>query len=114
MTPLIETRALRRDFTLEKGAVVPALAAADIQIYEKEFVCIVGPSGCGKSTLLRIIAGLDSPTSGEALWRGQVITGPSSERGMVFQEYSLLPWRTVADNVALGLAFRGTSNGAVP
>mgnify|MGYP003585142821 CR=1 FL=1 len=109
MTPLIETRALRRDFTLEKGAVVPALAAADIQIYEKEFVCIVGPSGCGKSTLLRIIAGLDSPTSGEALWRGQVITGPSSERGMVFQEYSLLPWRTVADNVALGLEFRGKS-----
>ncbi len=72
-------------------------------------MCIVGPSGCGKSTLLRMIAGLDKTTGGSIEYRGEEINRPRREIGMVFQEYSLLPWRTVLDNVALGLEFSGVS-----
>ena len=92
MTPLIETKALRKEFFSERGESVLAVESADIKVYDKEFVCLLGPSGCGKSTWLRIVAGL------------------GKERGMVFQEYSLLPWRTVAENVALGPEFAGASH----
>ena len=109
MTPLIETKALCKTFTLDSGSTIEALDGVDIQIFDKEFVCLLGPSGCGKSTWLRIIAGLEKTTSGEALFKGEAITAPSKERGMVFQEYSLLPWRTVAQNVALGPEFNGAS-----
>lgn len=108
MIPLIETRALVKEFTLERGEKVMALEDANIKIYDKEFVCLLGPSGCGKSTWLRIIAGLEKATSGEALYKNEAISGPGRERGMVFQEYSLLPWRTVAENVALGPEFSGS------
>ncbi len=76
-----------------------------------ELVCIVGPSGCGKSTVLRLIAGLQPqfpPTSGEALVFGKPIAGPSADRGVVDQKYSLLPHLTVAENIAFGLRLRGT------
>ena len=75
-----------------------------------ELVCIVGPSGCGKSTVLRIIAGLEPqfpPTSGEAIVFGKAITGPSADRGVVDQKYSLLPHLTVIENIAFGLMLRG-------
>lgn len=107
MTPLIETRGLRKEFPSERGESVLAIENADIKVYDKEFVCLVGPSGCGKSTLLRITAGLEKATSGEVLYKGDIVSAPSKERGMVFQEYSLLPWRTVAENVALGPEFAG-------
>ena len=72
-----------------------------------ELVSIVGPSGCGKSTLLRLIAGLDFPTSGD-LWVGaEPITGPSAERGLVFQDPNLFPWLTVRRNIQAGLVARG-------
>ena len=102
MTPLIETRDLRKEFILERGERICALEGADIKVYDKEFICLLGPSGCGKSTWLRIIAGLEKATSGEAFYKGEPISGPGRERGMVFQEYSLLPWRSVAENVSLG------------
>lgn len=107
MKPLIETKALHKSFTLDSGGRIEALAGADIEIFDKEFVCLLGPSGCGKSTWLRIVAGLEKATSGEVLFKGAPAAGPSKERGMVFQEYSLLPWRTVAQNVALGPEFNG-------
>jgi NitT/TauT family transport system ATP-binding protein len=74
---------------------------------EKEFLCIVGPSGSGKSTLLRIIDGLDTATSGQVLFHGQPVTGPSSKIGVIFQTFALIPWRTVLDNVQMAL---GTVN----
>jgi len=72
-----------------------------------EFACLVGPSGCGKTTLLRIIAGLEQPTSGAVILDGQLIVAPGPDRGMVFQEFALLPWRTVVENIELGLEIRG-------
>lgn len=107
MNPLIETRGVRKEFVLDRGKRVLVLDGADIAVAGKEFVCLLGPSGCGKSTWLRIVAGLERASEGEVLYKGAAITGPGKERGMVFQEYSLLPWRTVAENVALGPEFSG-------
>jgi ABC-type nitrate/sulfonate/bicarbonate transport system ATPase subunit len=72
-----------------------------------EFRVLLGPSGCGKSTLLRLIAGLDRPDSGEVLVNEQLVSGPSRDRGMVFQKYTSFPWLTVADNIAYGLKING-------
>ena len=77
-----------------------------LEIKENEFLCIVGPSGCGKSTLLRILAGLELPTEGEIYYRGKVLRKPTKDIGMVFQNYSLMPWLTVEENIALGLKFQ--------
>ena len=80
-----------------------------LQVHRREFLCIVGPSGCGKSTLIRLIAGLDEPTSGEVLLEGRAVHGPGSDRGMVFQGYTLFPWLTVKKNVMFGLEIAGKS-----
>ncbi|MHB9285751.1 ABC transporter ATP-binding protein [Halobacteriales archaeon Cl-PHB] len=87
----------------EDGESVEALADVSFDVDPGEFVCIVGPSGCGKTTLFRIIGGLDSPTSGTVTLDGNPVTGPSTDVGIVFQEYHLFPWRSVADNVRFGL-----------
>ena len=84
-----------------------ALDRISLSVNEGEFVCVVGASGSGKSTLLRIVAGLDLPTSGEVLVNGRAIKGPGSDRGMVFQSYTLYPWMNVAANVGFGLKLRG-------
>lgn len=95
-------------YTLPRdGQRIAALGRINLSVDQGEFVSLVGPSGCGKSSLLRIMAGLELPTEGRALFDGVPIEGPSSRRGMVFQEYALPPWKTVAENVALGLKFRG-------
>ena len=83
------------------------LEKIDIDIMDGEFVCVVGPSGCGKTTLLRIIAGLEEPSEGDILLDGREINGPSPDRGMIFQEYSLFPWKTVRKNVSFGLEIDG-------
>lgn len=80
-----------------------ALADVSFSVAEGEFCCIVGPSGCGKTTLLRAIAGLDDPDSGSILVDENPVTGPGLDRGMVFQEYALFPWRTVRGNIRFGL-----------
>ncbi|MFB6124271.1 MAG: ABC transporter ATP-binding protein [Haloferacaceae archaeon] len=86
---------------------VQALDGVDFTVEPGEFVCIVGPSGCGKTTLFRTIAGLESPTDGVVRLDGDPVTGPGTDRGMVFQEYGLFPWRTVRGNVAFGLEEQG-------
>ncbi|MBP1852009.1 ABC transporter ATP-binding protein [Rhizobium halophytocola] len=83
----------------------PAVTALDdvsLSVAHDTFSVIVGPSGCGKSTLLRLVAGLEEPTSGTLTLDGKAINGPSSERGMVFQSYTLFPWLTVRENVMFG------------
>jgi NitT/TauT family transport system ATP-binding protein len=82
----------------------PVLLDINLAIREGEFVCLLGPSGCGKTTLLRLLAGLETPASGNLSWKGQPITGPSLERGVVFQDYSLFPWMNLVNNVTLALA----------
>ena len=96
-----------RIFTTEKGETVEALSRISLEIRDQEFICILGPSGCGKTTLLLIIAGLESASSGTITLNGATRTQPGSRMAMIFQEYSLYPWRNVQDNVALGLEFRG-------
>jgi NitT/TauT family transport system ATP-binding protein len=78
-----------------------------LDIHRREFICAVGPSGCGKSTLARIVAGLDEATGGEVLLDGKAVAGPGSDRGMVFQGYTLFPWLTVKRNVMFGLQMHG-------
>ena len=85
----------------------PVLDDISVSLTDGELVSLVGPSGCGKSTLLRLIAGLDFPDSGELLVDGQPVTGPSAERGLVFQDPNLFPWLTVRRNIEAGLVARG-------
>ncbi len=80
-----------------------------ITVRRREFITVVGPSGCGKSTLARIIAGLDFPNDGEILLDGHPVDSPGSDRGMVFQGYTLFPWLTVKHNVMFGLQVGGKS-----
>lgn len=84
-----------------------AVAELSLTVREGEFVCVVGTSGCGKTTTLRMVAGLDTPSSGSISLDGKAIRGPGAERCVVFQRYTLYPWRSVLDNVAFGLEVRG-------
>ncbi|WP_095590214.1 ABC transporter ATP-binding protein [Actibacterium ureilyticum] len=94
--------------TFGKGADAHrAVETTQVQIEAGQFVCILGPSGCGKSTLLNAIAGYVNPTEGEVLVDGKRVEKPGPDRGMVFQQYSLLPWKTVYENVAFGPKMAG-------
>jgi NitT/TauT family transport system ATP-binding protein len=86
---------------------VHALEDISLEVEENEFLVILGPGQSGKSTLLRIIAGLDEPTTGRVLLNGEKVSKPGPDRSMVFQTYSLFPWRTVRGNVEMGLRFQG-------
>ncbi|QLG62377.1 ABC transporter ATP-binding protein [Halorarum salinum] len=91
-----------------EGEALRALDGVEFAVDRGEFVCIVGPSGCGKSTLFRIVAGLENATSGEVTVDGRPVEGPGPDRGMVFQDDALFPWRTVLGNVTYGLEEVGT------
>ena len=82
---------------------VRAIEKIDLEIYEGEFGALIGPSGCGKSTFLYMVGGFERPTRGKILLDGELVTKPSPNRGIVFQEYILFPWRTVEDNICFGL-----------
>jgi NitT/TauT family transport system ATP-binding protein len=104
----IELRDLGIEFAL-KGRPVVAVDDVSLQVQPGEFVSLIGPSGCGKSTLLNVAAGFLAPSHGEALLDGAFIDGPGSDRGVVFQQYSLFPWMTVRKNVEFGLKMKGVS-----
>jgi len=100
----LEIRGVTKSFMVD-GRPLHALDSIDLSITPGEFITVVGASGCGKSTLLRIIAGLETSHGGKVLHGGQVVDGPSLDRGIVFQEPRLFPWLTTAQNVGLGLAY---------
>lgn len=104
---LIECRALSHRYATRLGGETTALAHLDLRIGAGEFVCLLGPSGCGKTTLLNMLAGFVAPAEGELLVSGARVHGPAPERGVVFQEYSLFPWLTIAGNVGFGLRMAG-------
>lgn len=99
---ILEVKQLGKVYKTAK-AEVTALKDINFKTHRREFVCVIGPSGCGKSTLIRILAGLESYTSGEVLLDGKPVTGPGRDRGMVFQGYTLFPWLSVKKNVMFGL-----------
>jgi NitT/TauT family transport system ATP-binding protein len=105
---MITVRDVRKTFPARNGsAATIALQAVTLAVGTDEFVSIVGPSGCGKTTLLRMIAGLALPDAGAVEIDGRPVTGPGPDRAVVFQQFALLPWATVADNIAFGLELRG-------
>ena len=105
---LLEVTELGRKFETDAGSVT-AFERISFRAHKREFVCFIGSSGCGKSTLIRILAGLDLPTSGRVLLDGHEVRGPGRDRGMVFQGYTLFPWRTVLQNVMFGAELAGMS-----
>ena len=92
---------------VRNGTAHPALEPVTLDIRDGEFVAVVGPSGCGKTTLMRMVAGLEAPTSGYVFVDGREVDGPGPERAVVFQQFALLPWKTVRENIGFGLKCRG-------
>ncbi len=109
MTSFIRAQDVSLVFKAKDREPVTALSNFSLDIAQGEFVSIVGPSGCGKSTFLNIVLGLIEPASGKIQLNGTRISGPGQERAMVFQEFGLLPWRSVTANVELGLELKGYS-----
>ena len=107
----LRVQALTKTFTASGGRVVTALNDIAVDTHRREFLCVVGPSGCGKSTFVRILAGLDTATSGDVLVDGRPVSGPGADRGMVFQGYTLFPWLSVLKNVMFGLRENGADRG---
>jgi NitT/TauT family transport system ATP-binding protein len=103
--PKLQVHNLTKTYPVQ-GKKLVVLEDINLQLFANEFVCLVGASGCGKSTLLNLIAGLVKPTSGEIRVDGRLVNGPGSDRGMVFQNYTLYPWLTVSQNIAFGLKLR--------
>lgn len=113
MTAKITFQQVHKTFSVRKtekkgsGEEFTALQNINLEIQEGEFMAIVGPSGCGKSTLLDLLGGLSKPSSGQILLDGQPISGPGLDRGIVFQQYALFPWKTAQENIEFGLEAKG-------
>ena len=108
--PVQQGKVTVTDFDLSYDTLdgsVDAVRDASIHVDPGEFVSIIGPSGCGKATLLNAVAGFLKPTRGGVAVDGEPVAGPSADRGMVFQQYSLFPWKTVRENVEFGLKMKG-------
>lgn len=108
----LKVEGLSKTFHTAKGSV-NVLKSIDLNIHRREFVSVIGPSGCGKSTLIRMLAGLETISGGRFLLNDQEVSGPSADRGMVFQGYTLFPWLTVKHNVMFGLEVNGGSGASV-
>lgn len=103
----VTIRDVSKTFTADDGSPMHALDRVSLQIACGEMVALVGPSGCGKSTLLRLVAGLDRPTSGEVWVGSEPVVEPGADRGLMFQDPSLFPWKSVRRNIETGLVARG-------
>lgn len=103
----VRAKNVSKFFIDESGREVEALNEVSFEAYDGEFVCILGPSGCGKTTLLRMLAGLEQPTTGELYLKDTPIARPGPERGMIFQEFALFPWKTCIQNIEFGLEIKG-------
>jgi NitT/TauT family transport system ATP-binding protein len=103
---ILTVSGLHKNFDSDGNTTV-ALQDINFSTHRREFLCVVGPSGCGKSTLVRILAGLEEHSAGDVLLQGKPVSGPGSDRGMVFQGYTLFPWLTVKKNVMFGLEVNG-------
>lgn len=104
----IEARGVAIAYQMARGQEpLVALQGMDVTVHDGEFLVVVGPSGCGKSTFLNVVGGLFQPSAGELLVGGKPVEGPGPDRAMVFQDYALLPWRSVYDNVKFGLEVQG-------
>jgi len=99
----IQVQQVNKYFTGRDRKSFAALSDIDFEVEKNEFICIVGPSGCGKTVLLDILGGFSRPSSGRVLIGGQEVTGPSPSNVTIFQDYKLLPWRTVRKNIEFGL-----------
>jgi NitT/TauT family transport system ATP-binding protein len=111
-TAKIRFEQVRKEFTVRSDSGGPAhsftaLENVTLDVKPGEFLTLVGPSGCGKSTLLDLLGGLTTPSSGRILLDGRPVTGPARDRGIVFQQYALFPWRTAAQNIEFGLEVAG-------
>jgi NitT/TauT family transport system ATP-binding protein len=104
---MLQLKGVSKNFRNGGGEPIRAVENMDLTIKANEFVCMVGASGCGKTTTLRMVAGLEQPSQGDILLNGQPVHGPGLDRSVVFQRYTLYPWRTVLDNVAFGLEVQG-------
>ncbi|SHJ74035.1 NitT/TauT family transport system ATP-binding protein [Desulfatibacillum alkenivorans DSM 16219] len=106
---MLELTNVAKMYSNINGEKIEAVGGLSLNIEENEMVCLVGRSGCGKTTTLRLIAGLESPSQGRISLRGKKVEGPAAERCVVFQRYTLFPWRSVLANVAFGLEMQGVS-----
>lgn len=104
--PFLSIELLTQQFPDGAGGTLTVFENSSFGVEEGEFVCILGHSGCGKSTIMNVLAGLAEPTSGTVIMDGQEVSGPSLDRGVVFQNYSLLPWLSALKNVMFGVAAR--------
>ncbi|MCU0794483.1 MAG: ABC transporter ATP-binding protein [Akkermansiaceae bacterium] len=105
----LEVKGLTKHFDTPRGRVT-ALNDVSFTVHKRELMCVIGPSGCGKSTLVRILAGLETASSGDVLVAGSPVSGPGPDRGMVFQGYTLFPWLSVKENVMFGPKMAGKSS----
>ena len=108
---LIELGGVTKVFDDGRRRAWKSLDDITVSVGRGEFVCFVGPSGCGKSTLINLMAGFETPTSGRVAIDWETVKGPSIRRVTIFQDYGLLPWRTVRKNVELGLESMGLDQG---
>jgi NitT/TauT family transport system ATP-binding protein len=111
LAPKLEIVDVTKDYAGNSGGTVRALEEVSVSVDAGEFVSLLGPSGCGKSTLLSVIAGFEKASSGVIRLDGRIVEGPGPERGLVFQDYALFPWKTLLENVMYGPLKRGWPKG---